>query len=220
MTTKLGGRPYKDEEITDNFNRDKIQKPLTMKQKRQINMQKARNAKALKLGRKIDSRDLSNPIEESPAPEPKEPQGKDKEKDDVKLAYQMLQDLRHAYRYAPGPNGKKGRSRLLELMKSDAEFKSMVKELVKVETSLVAASIRKTGDGPTPGVGTQNFFVVLKGLEEEKTILPCGEEDKTVDLKQIRNAIDPDRMPEYQEATAGTGRNALPQQLTRAVESV
>ncbi len=213
MTTRLGGRPYKDAEITDNFNHEKIQKEIPFRAR---NLLKARTAKAQKIRQQEEDQDQ----ETKPAPTPAPSVKNHNPKDDVAQAYQMLQDLRHAYRNALGPNGTRGRTRLLELMKTDPEFKSMVKELIKVETSLVAASIRKQGDGPTGGAGTQNFFVVLKGLEEEKNMLPCGQKDKTVDLKQIRDAIDPDRAPECQGETIETDRNALPQQLTRAFESV
>ncbi len=223
MTTRLGGRPYKDAEITDNFNPEKIQKDLTWKEKRLVNLKKAqaaRAAKRLAAANKAAEHGPDNPKPEKAAtqaakPKTEEPDG------DVKLAYQMLQDLRHAYRFSIGPNGKKGRSRLLELMKSDAEFKSMVKELVKVETSLVAASIRKSGEGPGGGPQTQNFFVVLKGLEDEKKFFPCEGEDKTIDMKQIRNAIDPDSGAyEGNTEAQAAGRNDTPEQLMRVAESV
>ena len=96
-------------------------------------------------------------------------------------AYQMLEDMRWVYRTL------RGRTKLKKLVKGDdRQFVFMVKELMKIESALLSAKIRKEGD--VGGVGQQNFFVVLKGLEDEKKFEVL---DKTVDMKQIQSAIDP-----------------------------
>jgi NurA-like 5'-3' nuclease len=100
----------------------------------------------------------------------------------------MLEDLRYGYQYSVGPTGKKGKQRLEELMQSDSEFKFAVRELLKIEGALLAAKIRKEGDNS--GATQQNVFVVLKGLDEDKKYIEMF--DKTVDLKQISRATNPD----------------------------
>jgi hypothetical protein len=120
----------------------------------------------------------------------------------TKSAYQMLEHLRYAYRNSKSTtSGKKGRARIVELMNDDKEFKFIVKELLKIEASLLSAKIRKEGDndGGKGGVGQQNFFVVLKGLEDEKKLLSdAGVVDKTVDMKQIQRAMNPEMGEVYE----------------------
>ena len=99
-------------------------------------------------------------------------------------------------------------------MDDDKEFKFMVKELLKIEASLMAAKIRKEGDTESPGSRQQNFFVVLKGLEEEKKLLSdAGVVDKTVDMKQIQRAINPD-LGEVYEAEEES-KSVPPEQLSK-----
>ena len=98
-----------------------------------------------------------------------------------KSANQMLNDMRWIYRAVDG------RKKLKKLVQDDdKQFVIMVKELMKIEASLLTAQIRK--DGEIGGVGPQNFFVVLKGLEE---VSVKGVVDKTVDMKQIQEALNP-----------------------------
>jgi len=108
----------------------------------------------------------------------------DIDEDDDRSSAQMLKDMRWVYRNV------KGRSKLKLLVEDDdKQFVFMVKELMKIEASILAAKIRKEGVGAEGGVN-QNFFVVLKGLEEDKAILE--QVDKTVDMKQIARAMNPD----------------------------
>jgi len=140
----------------------------------------------------------------------------------TKSAYQMLEHLRYAYRNSKSTtSGKKGRARIVELMNDDKEFKFIVKELLKIEASLLSAKIRKEGDndGGKGGVGQQNFFVVLKGLEDEKKLLSdAGVVDKTVDMKQIQRAMNPE-MGEVYEAEEVSKRDA-PEQLQKSDNGV
>ena len=104
------------------------------------------------------------------------------EEDGGKSANQMLADMRWAYQKM------KGRKKLLELIKDDdKQFVFMVKELMKIESSLLTAQMRKEGD--IQGGGQQNFFVVLKGLEDSPGVK--GAVDKTIDLNQIQDALNP-----------------------------
>jgi hypothetical protein len=130
---------------------------------------------------------LSEELGERPGkPVVEEPVLKDHDAEDEKSAYQMLSDLRYAYRNSKGAGGAVGKRRLVELMESDPEFKFMVKELMKIESALLAAKIR-TKEGP--GDTNQMVFVVLKGLEDEKKFEADG---GVLDVKQIARAMNPD----------------------------
>jgi len=205
MTTRLGGRIPKDIQITEGFNLiKKGDFRLPKKVRLQLEKEEKERAEArIRLEEKAkELRELNeiNVIDE---------EGVKLDKDDEKSASKMLQDLRYAYRNAVGPDGKKGRNRLLALLESDAEFKFAVRELVKVDTAIVTAKLRKN-EGPE-SIGQQNFFVVLKGLEEEKKFLTAGSEDKTVDMKQIQRAMNPDE--NSYEPEEETDRNAAPEIL-------
>jgi len=177
MTSKLGGRPTKDAPISDAFNPVKKlgrQDIAAFRRERDAALRVQREEEALKSRAKAAKDDEALESE--------------KDLDDEKSAYQMLQDLRYGYRNSVGPGGKKGKQRLVELMESDTEFKFVVKELMKIESALMSAKARKNEE--PGGVGQQNFFVILKGLEDEKKFL--GAVDKTVDMKQISQAINPE----------------------------
>lgn len=136
--------------------------------------------------------------------------------DDISAVNRMIDDLRYAYRHAVGPNGLKGRLRLLELMKNDGEFKGMMKELLRIESALKQAEIRSKADkGGGSGGGNNNFFLIVKGLESEKSIMKMAglSDDKTVDLAQISHAISPAEVGEYTPEEENSG--AAPDQLMR-----
>lgn len=106
------------------------------------------------------------------------------ERDNEKSAIEMLQDMRWVYRQSGG------RSKLKRLIKGDdKQFVFMVKELMKIEAALLAARIRKDGGGEGGG-GRQNFFVILKGLEDDKVIMDSF--NSKLDMKQIESATNPD----------------------------
>ena len=235
MTSKAGGRKTKDAAISDNFNLAKLdgmtQKELNKARRLAMNERKkveAENKKAAgellkvsdqlaKIGKKVG---LDVGVEAvAPAASASDTQELDEpSKDsDAQSAYQMLQNLRYAFKNAIGPSGKKGRQRLVELMGTDAEFKFFVKELTKIETSLLSAKIKKEGDENGRG-GQQNFFVILKGLEEEKKFVTAGSDDKTVDIKQITRAINPIQGEVYEEEEANKG--AAPDMILKKVDNV
>ena len=106
------------------------------------------------------------------------------EADNDKSAMQMLQDLRYAYRNAVSADGKKGRQRLLDLMKNDVDFKFAMKELMRIEASIASAKVRLRED-PDSNMTT---FVIIKGLEgSEKAKVS----DPFLDLEQIADAFNP-----------------------------
>jgi hypothetical protein len=202
-----GGYAPKDFEITSNFNTNKKGGMSTRDlkklerearaEKTRLESERKRNertylsltAKANAVKSKLGDGDVKDEIEVvSDVPPPIPP---DQNDIDDRSANQMLQDLRYAYKNAVGLDGKKGRSRLMELMKSDSEFKFAMKELIKVEVGLMTAKLRAKEDGSA--LANQMVFVVLKGLEEEKKImskLDMG--DGAIDMKQISAAINPD----------------------------
>jgi hypothetical protein len=238
MTSKAGGRPSKDQEILDNFNHKKLgpkasretirkaeradrlaKERLAMERRKQQETLDKMKKDALRqiatvkkdLGIKDPETPVDNPVDSSMDTSSESPEPTEKE--DEKSAHQMLQDLRYAYRTSVGVDGKKGKMRLKQLMENDADFKFAVKELLKIEASLLAAKIRKDGgDGETKGIGQQNFFVVLKGLEDGPKMLEAAL-DKTVDLKQVSRAINPDQGEVYEAEEES--RNAAPVQLSK-----
>ena len=163
------GRRSKDSPISDQFNEDKIGNL----NKTGLSAILAGGKKAAKLAKKkVETTEEKKFRQEVEKAEKFEKENL-VDKDNQKSAQQMLADLRYAYRNSVGAGGRKGKARLVELMKSDAEFKFMVKELTRVETAILSAQIRK--EGPEP-VGNQTTFVILKGLEDERKILGLPEE--------------------------------------------
>ena len=236
MTSKFGGRPTKDAPISDAFNQLKVGDVLTKKDisaaKRSARMEKMRQDEE-KRKQKENLARLADQVARVTAKLGDVPAAK-KEKEEVaevvtatpditpeedeKSAHKMLLDLRYAYRNAKGVDGKKGKQRLVQLMENDTDFKFAVKELLKIEAALMAAKIRKDGGGEGLGGGQQNFFVVLKGLEDEKRFLPAGEIDKIVDMKQIARAMNPEENS-YEPEEEVSQRDA-PEQLQKPIEGM
>lgn len=103
-----------------------------------------------------------------------------------KNAYQMLGDMRHAYRKGGG------RTKLAQFTQSDdRNFVFLVKELMKIESALLSAKIRKENSTASGG-NQQNFFVVIKGLEDEPQIA-AAKGRNGIDFNQIQQAMDPTR---------------------------
>jgi hypothetical protein len=132
-----------------------------------------------------------------------------KDKDEIS-ASQMLEHLRYAYRNSKGADGSKGRKRLVALMESDAEFKFFIKELTKVESALLTARIRKNENEDGTKVGQQNFFVVLKGLEDSP-VEKIKDANSALDMIQIENALNPNAQRYAVEEERG--RNEAPEMM-------
>jgi hypothetical protein len=197
MTTRGGGRPLKSQAIDDGFNKEKLGIPKGLSRAAKVKAfaeesKRKRDAKAVReaaatVERLKKSVGIEKEYEDSSVSPVLDNKGGLVE-DDGRSAYQMLQDLRYAYKHSEGEDGKKGKPRLVELMKSDSEFKYFVRELMKIEASLLAVKLRRNEEADGSKSSQQNFFVVLKGLEGDKQLVQSMT-DKTVDLKQIQHAM-------------------------------
>lgn len=79
---------------------------------------------------------------------------------------EMLSDMRFVYKKLGG------RKKLQKMLKKDDKlYVVMVKELLKIESALMAVQLRKSEPGGNGGEGRQNFFVVIKGLEQENRVM-------------------------------------------------
>lgn len=194
------GRKEKDALIKEGFNPDKqgvLSRSELAKARKQAKIDKAvaeleRQKKERALERLSDQIGVLKEKVSAAAPpaRPSKPEVVDATEgpdDDAKSAYQMLEHLRYAYRNSKSDTGRKGKMRLVELMEKDAEFKFMIRELVKVEASLLASKI-KAKEGPD-SIANNMVFVVLKGLEEEKQVM---KQIEGVDMKQVTDALNPD----------------------------
>ena len=188
------GRKTKDREITEGFNQKKAggmsQAKLDKIKAAAARAEKKKKAEAARLrkqkaeDKKREMEALKNDVDAATGNLPAERPGGEGAEDpdaDAKAAYQMLQDMRWVYKEV------KGRTKLKKLIKGDdKQFVFMVKELMKIEASLMAAKARAKDDGL--GGSQQTVFVILKGLDA----IPIGVSDKDVDMKQVARAISPD----------------------------
>ena len=164
------GRRSKDSPISDQFNENKVG-----------NLSQKVLKKAKKVVESIEERDRRKAEEVSRKKE-KESATDERDLNHEKSAMQMLADMRWVYRQIAG------RTKLKELCQSDSEFKFLVKELMRIESAILTAQIRK--EGPDVSAGNQTTFVILKGLDDEKSILGITEE--TPESKQISILLNPD----------------------------
>lgn len=104
--------------------------------------------------------------------------------EDKDSTHQMLLDMRSVYKTVGG------KAKLLKLIKDDDKLlMAMVKELLKIESSLLAAEIRNKDNNS--GNGNQVTFVILKGLQTEEDVIKSN----TIDLEQITDAVNPSAVP-------------------------
>jgi len=199
-----GGYAPKDSPITDNFNQlkkgglsqrelkhlEQVAKVGKVKIKAEAKRGEKRLLKITEEAEALKERLGIEEIDTVSSPPP--PADSKHEAEDEKSAYEMLQDMRWVYKKV------KGREKLRDLIEGDdKEFKFMVKELLKIEASLLTAKIRSKDDPTAPA--NQMVFVVLKGLEDEKKITSQMDKGKgAIDMKQITHAINPDGS-EYEE---------------------
>ena len=107
--------------------------------------------------------------------------------DDKAFTYKMLADMRGAYSKAGGAR------KLSKLIKSDDKLlMAMVKELMKVEASLLATEIRNK----EAGNGGKTVFVILKGLQTEADVIK--EVEGELDMVQIADAVNPSAAPKIE----------------------
>lgn len=175
------GRKEKDRVIKEGFNQKKTnalsKKALAVVRKQAKKDEKDRKTRSDHLKHLRELRKLEQEEEQSILAEQAIENGADGE-ENAKEAYRMLQDMRWAYKKVGG------RRKLVELAESgDKEFINIVKELMKIESSLMTARIRSKGEEG----GNQAVYVVLKGLEAPP--VPVSD---TIDLKQIQKALTPE----------------------------
>ena len=181
-----GGHDAKDRVLVDGFNPVKEGPALTKAEKIHVNAMRAleiahKNQKERKRIAKEEQAKKDAAIEAAKAAGVyTEPPLEDEEV----LGSQMFQDMRAIYKKL------KGRERLEKWAKDDKNFLVLAKELMKQESVLLAAKIRK-GETEGPNGQSQSFFVVLKGLEEEKGLVEKFD-DKTVDMKQVKHVLEPE----------------------------
>ena len=85
---------------------------------------------------------------------------------EARQALEMLSDMRFVYKKLGG------KKKLQKMLKEDDKlYVAMVKELLKIESALMAVQLRKVDTVDNSGNGRQNFFVVIKGLEQEKNVM-------------------------------------------------
>lgn len=178
---KTGQKP-KDSEITDNFNTEK-KDALKALQKRQATIQ-------AELDRRERERLEKEKLAASAEADDGDSEEGDDKKESIKSAYQMLKDLRWVYNH----RDVKGRKRLLELAKDDKQFTSLVKELIKVETALLAQDLKAKQDFGGQNVAT---FVVIRGLEDVRKLPAEAQGD--VDIQRILDAVDPTKEKQIEQ---------------------
>lgn len=123
----------------------------------------------------------------------------------------MLQDMRAVYKELGG------REKLLSYVSTgDAQFVNLIKELIKVETSLITAKLRRNINSKDNGNGRRNFFVVLKGLHDPTAALD-DPKNENIDLAQIERALNPNSVNDsiYEETVLG--KDDPPEQLSGSV---
>lgn len=192
LKKRSGGKPAKDASLVEGFNpkparpRDPVTgKLLPSEHPSERWLKRKAQLEAKAAGKRVPKK--------SPGRKPKTPPPSGES--DLGAAYQLLEDMRWVYQQAyEGKRG--GRNRLKELMKNDKEFLVMVKELMKIESALLSAKIRKDGGEPGSGNGA-GFFVVLKGLDTDKEIVGAAMQNG-IDVKQMGHAIDPLAHGEYE----------------------
>lgn len=172
------GPPAKDASITEGFNENK---KLTAKEKREIKRQRdmvlaaKRKAKELEALKKLKSEVGGQATRVSAAD------------DDVQSAYQMLEDMRWVYQKVGG------RKALQKFIKENSKaYELMVKELMKIESAMKQTEIKQSGG--MGGSGSQNVFVVLKGLESEEkqlTVVNASNGQGQIDLRSMSNILKP-----------------------------
>jgi hypothetical protein len=133
--------------------------------------------------------------------------------DDAKSAYQMLQDMRWVYRNV------RGRKKLKDMVDADdKQFLFMVKELMKIETSLLSAKIRTKEDN-TVG-GQQTVFVVLKGLDApmQKVVDMSVPVEERKYIERAQRMVNPDM--EFKDETVEVDSTGAPEMLLGRLNNV
>lgn len=171
------GRKAKDLAITENFN---TEKQLTPREERELKQQKKMIAEAKKKAKEKFA--LVNRLTDG-----KEAKAARDMEDFSESDFQMLQDMRAVYKKLGG------QKKLLSFIKqNDKAYELMVKELMKLESSMKQAEIRRN-DAPG-GAGNGNVFVILKGLEDEQktvTMVMAADGQGQIDMHSLAGVFKP-----------------------------
>lgn len=176
--TSTGGRKTKDREITNNFNPDK----RGNLSRRELNKVKKSVKKSSFFSDIPDIEDVDGLL------------------DGDSVSFQILKDMREAYISSNGKN------KLKNMVKNDKDFAVVVKELLKVESALLSAKMKRDGDGDGRTGNSVAVFVIIKGLEDEQRVDKAIKlTDTGVDLEQVMNALDPnaEKKVEFEEKMEG-----------------
>jgi hypothetical protein len=160
-------RQPKNSKIADGFNKDTGQR-FTNKEKKALR-RSLPDDEVKKLNKKLAAEEkFQRPEEEVP-----------QEVEDKIASYRMLQDMRWVYKKVDG------RKKLLELVDADdKQFAFMVKELIKFETARMEKDKGNSADS------NQNFFVILKGLDDEEALKQ--KIGNVIDTEQVKITMTPD----------------------------
>lgn len=135
---------------------------------------------------------------------------------EAQQALEMLSDMRFVYKKLGG------KKKLQKMLKEDDKlYVAMVKELLKIESALMAVQLRKVESGGNGGEGRQNFFVVIKGLEQENRIMQQfgRESNSPIDMEHlITKTLNPLNLGDPFEEEA-TNKNNPPEMLFGITEN-
>jgi hypothetical protein len=132
----------------------------------------------------LSKRELNKVKNSNPLPDIPDIEDVDGLLDGDSLSFRILKDMREAYTSA------NGKTKLKTMMGNDKDFAAVVKELLKVESALLSAKMKKDGDGGPSNSAA--VFVIIKGLEDEVRVKKAIKlTDTGVDLEQVMNALDP-----------------------------
>lgn len=180
MAAKSSGPSPKIQEILEGFNRDISSG---------VNLTKWEKKRIRVIGREkgltpAEMKRLDNFLSASSRAARKKKLKREKEAKEAEIPdnianYKMLQDMRWVYQQVDG------KEKLLKLVQEDdKQFAFMVKELIKFETAL------KEKEKQADPYANQNFFVVIKGLEDEERVKKLTGD--IIDSQQVKISINPE----------------------------
>jgi len=175
---KRGGHKPKGAVVAEGFNEKKKGVPSTREIEKELQAKVDEIEKKVALKEKRPGKNSGKKSKTVEAPL----------EDDKQSAYRMLSDMRAVWKEAGGVK------KLLKLLKKDDKLMvTMLKELMKHETSLLAAEIRSKETNPANG--PQVTFVILKGLQTEDEVIKTS---GIIDMEQVADAINPSAVPKIE----------------------
>lgn len=182
------GRKPKDKKITDKVN---PRKKYSLKELRELQKQKSLLDMVRAKANEDKNREKAiSATTEGGGEEDKKKKGRGKRPKNLEgnFNYKMLSDMRWVYLQLGG------KEELKKFVKGDPKaYELMVKEMMKMESALMAAKVRK--EALNDGIVSGNVFVVLKGLEDAERvnrIIPGANGEGTIDMRSIGSVLSPD----------------------------